>query len=174
MTSLIALAFVLDSVGLQPGDKVSPFEPYWISGPYAETRQCPVCEYGALPLVFVWSQFKKQEELKPVILGIEKAIATAPSGSQMAFLVDPNFDGQDKSSRKLLGELNTSWNTPHISYLSRVANAKQCLTDYKIATAEKWDTIIYITKSRTVFKTFLNPTEKDVSAIQEAIKSARD
>jgi protocatechuate 3,4-dioxygenase beta subunit len=52
--TLPALTLVAALVsGLQPGDAVPSWEPVHVAGPDAGTRACPVCTYGARPMVLI-------------------------------------------------------------------------------------------------------------------------
>ena len=38
MIATLVLTLAMQTPGLAVGDEVAPFEPYWVSGPYADTR----------------------------------------------------------------------------------------------------------------------------------------
>lgn len=159
------------SPGLAVGDEVAPFEPYWVSGPYAETRQCPVCEYGVMPLVIVWSQLKTPDKLKPIVEGINQAVGQAPNGRQKAFLVDLNETAGDEKSRSNLKGLADAWKLPKVFFMSRVFSTKAVQKDYKLQPYEGWETIVYVAKNRLVTAKFVNPKPADIKQIQEAIRA---
>jgi hypothetical protein len=171
---IAALSLVLSLAadpGLAVGEAVSPFEPYWVSGPYAETRQCPVCEYGALPLVIVWSQFKDPAKLEPIVRAVDVTVKKAPDGRQKAFLVDLNEKLGDAKSSARLKTLADKWKTPNVFYMSRLVTARAPQKDYKLMPYSDWETIIYVAKNRMVTAKFVNPTVEQIPAITEAIQA---
>ncbi len=157
--------------GLEVGEAVSPFEPYWVSGPYEKTRQCPVCEYGALPLVIVWSQFKAPKALAPVLKAVNDTVALAPGGRQKAFVVDLNAAASDTKSRAALAKFSKEWALPKVFFLSRLGSTKAVLNDYKLSPFAAWETIVYVAKDRMVTAKFVDPNPAELPAIVEAIKA---
>ena len=168
ITLLLATA---GTPGLEVGESVSPFEPYWVSGPYEKTRQCPVCEYGALPLVIVWSQFKDAKALAPVLKTVNDTVALAPGGRQKAFVVDLNASASDAKSRANLAKLANEWALPKVFFLSRLGSTKAVLNDYKLSPFAAWETIVYVAKDRAVTAKFVDPKPGDLATIADAIKA---
>lgn len=173
MMATLALLMATASHGLAVGENVAPFEPYWVSGPYADTRQCPICEYGLLPLVIVWTQLKQPAKLMPIIKSINGVIASAPEGRQKAFLVDVNSVAGDAKSRETLKSLSDAWKTPNVYFLSRVASTKAVVNDYKLKPYDQWETIVYVAKNRAVTAKFVDPKPEDLPKITEAIEASR-
>lgn len=173
MIAALSLMLAVTSVpGLEVGEAVSPFEPYWVSGPYEKTRQCPVCEYGALPLVIVWSQFKQPKALEPVLKTVNDTVALAPGGRQKAFAVDLNAAASDAKSRAGLAKYSKEWNLPKVFFMSRLGTKKAVLDDYKLNPFSGWETIVYVAKNRLVTAKFVDPKPADLPAIAEAIKAS--
>jgi len=171
MIATLVLTLAMQTPGLAVGDEVAPFEPYWVSGPYADTRQCPVCEYGIMPLVIVWSQLKSPDKLKQILAGINETVGQAPNGRQKAFLVDLNETAGDEKSRKELKALAEAWKLPKVFFMSRVFSTKAVQKDYKLQPYSEWETIVYVAKNRLVTAKFVNPKLADLKQIQEAIRA---
>ncbi|CAN1530786.1 hypothetical protein MCEMSE15_01387 [Fimbriimonadaceae bacterium] len=171
MIATLVLTLAMQTPGLAVGDEVAPFEPYWVSGPYTDTRQCPVCEYGIMPLVIVWSQLKSPDRLKPILAGINETVGQAPNGRQKAFLVDLNETAGDEKSRKELKALAEAWKLPKVFFMSRVFSTKAVQKDYKLQPYSDWETIVYVAKNRLVTAKFVNPKLADLKQIQEAIRA---
>ena len=172
IAALSLLLAATSTPGLEIGEAVSPFEPYWVSGPYEKTRQCPVCEYGALPLVIVWSQFKQPKQLQPLLKVVNDTVAVAPDGRQKAFVVDLNAAASDAKSRTTLSAFAKDWALPKVFFLSRVGSTKAVLNDYKLAPFAGWETIVYVAKDRLVTAKFVDPKPADLPGIADAIKAA--
>jgi len=171
IAALSLMLAVTSTPGLEVGEAVSPFEPYWVSGPYEKTRQCPVCEYGALPLVIVWSQFKQPKSLQPLLKTVNDTVALAPGGRQKAFVVDLNAAASDTKSRAGLAKYVKEWSLPKVFFLSRLGSTKAVLNDYKLNPFGAWETIVYVAKDRLVTAKFVDPKPEDLPAIEEAIKA---
>jgi len=171
MIATLVLTLAMQTPGLAVGDEVAPFEPYWVSGPYTDTRQCPVCEYGIMPLVIVWSQLKSPDKLKPILAGINETVGQAPNGRQKAFLVDLNETAGDEKSRKELKALAEAWKLPKVFFMSRAFSTKAVQKDYKLQPYSDWETIVYVAKNRLVTAKFVNPKLADLKQIQEAIRA---
>lgn len=166
---MILATLALAAIGLNVGDTVSPFEPYHVTGPYAETNQCPVCEWGGLPLVFIWTN---STESASNIKGITQAVDSAMKNLQKpakAFLVDANLDSKDKDSVSRLKGWASDWKTDRVYFLSRPGKLETPLKDYKLEKGSKWKTVIYIAKNRKVTNVFIDPTEKELPAISNAV-----
>lgn len=167
MSALIAAAVV----GLQVGDFVSPFEPYHVTGPYADTNQCPVCEWGLLPLVFVWTRDETgSAELKAVVKTVNQALSGAAFNAK-GFLVDANLSGNNSASKRRLKKWSSDWKTESVYFLSRPANLDTALKDYKLGAAEKWTTVVYLVKDRKVTAALVDPVQSDLSSISSGIAS---
>jgi hypothetical protein len=173
MISVLAGLLMGTTPGLQVGENVSPFEPYWVTGPYAETRMCPVCEYAMLPMVVVWSQLKAPAKLLPLVQTINQSVAAAPEGRQKAFLVDLNETAGDKKSRENLKKVAEKATTPNVYFMSRVFTTKAVQKDYKLQPYSGWETIVFITKRRLVVSKFVDPKPDDLPLIAKAIEDAR-
>jgi protocatechuate 3,4-dioxygenase beta subunit len=83
------LALVLDSArlssGLQVGEAVPSWEPIHIAGPDKGTRACPVCTYGARPMILVVT--KDGPNTARLAAGVERLVASAEAGELKGFVV---------------------------------------------------------------------------------------
>ncbi|MBS1705820.1 MAG: hypothetical protein JST40_08095 [Armatimonadetes bacterium] len=169
----LALAIALTSgtpIGLQKGAAVAPFEPYHVSGPYKGTNQCPVCEWGMLPMVMVWTDLgQKDSDLQKVVQAVDAEIKASKSVVK-GLLIDANLANKDEVSQKGLEALSGSWQVPNVFMLSRCSKLKDCVKNYKL-TDKGWKTIVYTIKNRHVTEAFVNPTAESLEGIQQAIRS---
>lgn len=166
-----ALAMGAPALGLAVEDRVSPFEPYHVSGPYKDTTMCPVCEWGLGPMVIIWTQGKSPSDLERTVRVVDRAVGAAPKGSVKAIVVDANFKGNDKESRKRMAAWAEAWKTPNVYFMCRETKAKAVLKDYKLGTAKGWDTFLTTSKNVRVTARFLDPKESDGQKITEAIQN---
>lgn len=157
--------------GLKVGESVSSFEPYWVSGPYAGTSQCPVCEYGLLPMVIVWSHLKDPKKLQPILKVVNDAVSEDATNKRKAIMVDVNAESRDQSSQATLKGYAEGWNLPKVFFMSRVGSKKASLEDFKLTPIDKWETIVYVVKDRAVSAKFVDPKVDDSEAITDAIRA---
>jgi hypothetical protein len=157
--------------GLKVGESVSSFEPYWVSGPYAGTTQCPVCEYGLLPMVIVWSHLKDPKSLQPILKVVNDAVSEDATNKRKAILVDVNAESSDQRSQKSLKGFSDDWKFPKVYFMSRVGSKKASLEDFKLTPISKWETIVYVVKDRSVTAKFVDPKVDDAEAISDAIRA---
>jgi hypothetical protein len=173
-TALLLGALLLSdakSVGLQVGDFVSPFEPYHVTGPYAETRMCPVCEWAMLPMVFIWSNGAEPSTLSSVVGTVQKAVQSVPNKKVKAFFVDVNAEGKDAASRDRVATWAKAWNAPDVYAMSRLGSMKASLKDYKIDDLKSWTIQIYTVRNRRVVSTFDPDKAGELARLSEAIAS---
>lgn len=168
---MIATLIASTLFGLQVGDSVSPFEPYHVTGPYAETNQCPVCEWGGLPIIFIWTNSTESaENLKLLTSTVNAAMKTLQKPAK-ALLIDANLNSKDADSINSLKAWAKDWQTDRVYFLSRPSKLKTPLQDYKLGGETKWKSVVYIAKNRKVISAFIDPIEKDIPAISDAISS---
>lgn len=172
--SALSLALLLAAApspaGLQVGDSVASFEPYHVSGPYAGTNQCPVCEWGLLPMVFVWvDSGRPAANLEAVSKLVEAEVASSKVPIK-AFVVDANAANKDKDSIMALTQWSSAWATPHVYFMSRPTKLKKALKDYKLEGRKDWNLIVLTVKSRKVTAAFVDPNEAAMPAVQSAIR----
>lgn len=119
MTTL-ALAILMGSsqVGLAVGSSFAAFEPYWITGPYAGTNQCPVCQYTFLPMVYVYAK-RPSDNLVLVAKALQSAVDQVGADKIKTFIIDPNLAGKDKESISTFEPWAKKAEPPKVWWLSR-------------------------------------------------------
>jgi len=162
------VALAMPGPGLQPGDTLAAFEPYHVTGPYAETTNCPICEWGIGPMVIVWTQMKDPESLRKVVSLIN--VTVTPMTRVRAILVDANLAGDDTASRAGLASFYEPFKPQKVFFLSRMANLRKSLEDFKLLDTKKWETIIYVSNNRSVLQSFVNPKAQDEAKLVETIR----
>ncbi len=173
MTSLLAAGLIaaLPAPGLAVGDSVSPFEPYWINGDYADTNMCPVCEYTIQPMVYVWTHGNGAKTLQKIVTTIDAIDAAAPEESLHTFLVEANQEANDKASIARLRGWVDAWKPQAMAFLSRPVKLKVLMKNYKLEEHERWKTVVYVVKGRKVTQTFVDPSEEALPEISAAINA---
>lgn len=85
----------LSSLPLEKG--AASFDPMHLSGPYAGVKQCPVCEYGMAPMVFLWAQNDDESNLLQLQRTLESGSLKAGKEKVKIFVVVSNLDGKGQA-----------------------------------------------------------------------------
>jgi len=164
---LLALA---EKPGLKVGDFVSPFEPMHVTGPYAGVRQCPVCEWMMLPMVFIWSNQVSVAELKPWVAAAQEEVSKIGSSKVKAFFIDLNAAGQDQARVGWVKKAFAELNAPDVYAMVRLKSLSKSLKDYKLKPFSEWKIQVYTAKNRRVESVWINPKTGDLEAFRAAIQ----
>lgn len=164
---LLALA---EKPGLKVGDFVSPFEPMHVTGPYAGVRQCPVCEWMMLPMVFIWSNQASAEELKPWVAAAQEEVGKIGPSKVKAFFVDANAAGQDRARLDWVKKAFGEFKTPDVYAMVRLKSMPKSVADYKLKPFADWKVQVYTAKNRRVESIWINPKTGDLDAFRAAIQ----
>lgn len=146
----IALALVAGGgIGLPVGSSFAAFEPYWLTGPYAGTNQCPVCEYTFLPMVFVYVK-QPSDQLISVAKGLQEAVNKVGATKLKAFIVDANLAGKDKESIAAFEPYAKKAETANVWWLSRPKKLTATLKNHGLDGTADWSSIAYFVRGRKV------------------------
>jgi len=166
-----ALAILMGStqVGLAVGSSFAAFEPYWITGPYAGTNQCPVCEYTFLPMVYVYAK-QPSNNLILVAKALQSAVDQVGADKIKTFIIDPNLAGKDKESISTFEPWAKKAETPKVWWLSRPKKLSATIKNHGLESPGEWSSIAYFVKGRKVRSVIVaGPNEQlDPAAIKEA------
>ncbi|MBS1719240.1 MAG: hypothetical protein JST35_02210 [Armatimonadetes bacterium] len=175
MTFLAAALLLMGpKAGLNVGEAVAAFEPSWVTGPYADTNQCPVCEYGLKPMVIMWGQTDTMEKAEPFISAVNQSVGKLPADTTHAIFVDVNRTGTDDDSLRKLKILGDKWDAANVYLMSRPKRLRQVLKDYKLEPLGEWKLMIYAVKGRKVTARWIDPKPEEIPAIQsEILKNGR-
>jgi len=170
ITTLACWALIGPTVGLKVGQMVSPFEPMHVSGPFKGIRQCPVCEWGALPMVFIWNNGGDPVFLEKAAQSVQQNVA----GTKIkAFFVDANASGNDKSTINALTDWSTKWSTPNVYFMVRNADLKVTLKNYALQDLKAWKTAIYTVQDRKVTQAWIDAKEDALTEVAKAIQALK-
>jgi hypothetical protein len=156
--------------GLAVGDSVAAFEPYWVTGEYEGTNQCPVCEYTIKPMVYIWTHGKGPANLGEIVRTIDKVDSAQEPDALRSFLVDANLENDDKASVSRLTGWAKDWKAESVWFLSRPTKLKVCLKNYKLESAKGWNSVVYFVKGRKVQEVFIDPSTEDLPKLENAAK----
>jgi len=144
-------------------DSVASFEPRWASGPYAGKEICPVCEYGLLPLAFVWGQNDDDDNLIALAQVLQRGVTAAAPKKLKAFVVLSNLDANLAKAEARAADLARRAATPQVSFLVIKDPDAGPLRSYRIDRASR--NVIYLATQRTVRSVFANvAANPDVNA----------
>lgn len=157
--------------GLHVGQAVAPFEPYHVTGPYANTRQCPVCEYGMLPMVFVWTHVPNKA-IDAMGATLQSSVNKYGKDQLKTFIVDVNASNDDNAAMNRLKSLASNWKNDRVWLLYRTSKMNQVLTDHALKPMDGWESITYVVRNREVKASFVNLSSS--AADQKKLSDAID
>ncbi len=174
MTGLLLAAVLAQSageaaVGLAKGAFASPFEPMHVTGPYAGTRMCPVCEWAQSPMAMVWVNGAPEADVRAVVQGIQAGVAEAGSAGVKAFLIDANVAGADDAAKSRLAGWAEAWATPDVFLMYRPATLKTALKNYRLDATDSWKLVVITVNKRRVVQSWPAATAADAAAVRQAV-----
>lgn len=149
------LLLATQDIGLKIGSDFAAFEPFHVTGPYADTRQCPVCEYRNLPMVFMWTT-PDNSHITQFAQTMQAEVTSAGKSALKVFVLDLNRGKSDRKSRQALKALSSSWKAPDVWLLSRPAKLQGVLQDHKLLPWDKFRSLTYLVKDRKVVAKFVD------------------
>lgn len=166
----------LDS-GPKPGEYVNAFEPHHVTGPDKNTDTCPVCKYGAIPAVQVWTNGELPENIEKISATLEKAISKAGKDRLKAFVVDlnPTRESAEAMTAKL-EKIASAEKLQNVALTYLKGPDAEAVGTYKINVAPEVKTTVIVYKDMKVLYNFVNmkADKEDLDKLYEsAIEAAK-
>jgi hypothetical protein len=102
---------------IQPGESTASFEPRWATGVYAGKDVCPVCEYGLLPMAFVWVQNLNDDEIIAAARAMQAKMTADPKTRLKPFVVFSNLANNLTATLARAKDLAARANTPNVPFV---------------------------------------------------------
>lgn len=134
--------------GLNLGDIAASFEPLHVSGPWADTEACPVCNYPLLSVALAFVQHGSDEEALAIASSFQKSVSQTSPDKLKAFIVISNIDGDFAKAKARAESLAKQSNTPNVWFVVIQDPDGGPLRDYHVDRRSK--TYVVLTKRRSV------------------------
>jgi hypothetical protein len=149
---------------IQPGESTASFEPRWATGVYAGKDICPVCEYGLLPMAFVWVQNLSDDEIITAAQAMQAKMTADPKTRLKPFVVFSNLAGNLAATVTKAKELAARANTPNVPFVVVKDPLAGTLRSFYIDRQSK--SVFFTADKRSVKTVISNPdwTKKESTA----------